>query len=211
MISVAHFIPVAGDRPMTRFKTLLAALALAHATFGCGASHGPAPAEQPAPTEAVTPKTAPQAMAVPVAHDPEPPHEADPDLRPPPVMIVNGVPPLDPACPQEAPGAGSACSVPPGSALSCSWGAGAAIEHCACISREGLPEGTPLAWNCDEGASGEGPAITTCPEAAPAAGSPCLVRGSNCGYALPTSVQCNCDPGEMQWKCDGDIAAHAAM
>jgi hypothetical protein len=71
----------------------------------------------------------------------------------------------------------SDCSVPAARALSCAWDQDGGIERCACVSKEGAPEGVSLKWNCDDGPSGEGPSISTCPDTPPAAGSPCLQKG----------------------------------
>lgn len=189
-----------------RTRTLLLAIALAHAGRGCGASHTPVRDEEQQPTTPVAAAKPDSALPVPAQHEDEPADAAAPDLRPPPATNTGALPPADPACPNEAPDPGNSCSVAPGSALSCAWQVGDDIERCVCIWREGVPAGTPLAWNCDEGVSGEGPAINLCPDTPPTHDSPCLVKGNNCRYGAPYVV-CDCDPRTMRWNCDGSAGA----
>ena len=191
---------------MPRLELSLVALALAQVGLGCGAAHEPmsmpgdaAPSKHATAGQmaAATPSVPP-----PKANVPAPGDAGEPGLSPPPpVMITGGPPPPAPACPMKAPTAGSDCSVPAATALSCAWNEDGGIEECACVSKEGVPEGASLKWNCDDGPSGEGPPTSTCPDTPPAAGSPCLVKGNNCRYAMP-SLSCDCDPRELRWKCD---------
>jgi hypothetical protein len=117
------------------------------------------------------------------------------------------LPPADPACPKAAPVAGSACTTAAGTALSCAWDLGDAIERCACVAQEGLPTDAKLTWNCDEGVSGEGPAINLCPEQLPETGTQCSAAGLNCRYGVPRYAGCDCVRDKLQWKCDGDSGA----
>lgn len=193
---------------MARLELSLAALALAQVGLGCGAAHDPMLMPGDAePSKHATggqmAATTPPVFPPPKANVPEPGDAGEPGLSPPPPgRITGGLPPPAPACPMKAPTAGSDCSVPAATALSCAWDQDGGIERCACVSKEGAPEGVSLKWNCDDGPSGEGPSISTCPDTPPAAGSPCLLKGNNCRYVMPSVVSCDCDPGELRWKCD---------
>jgi hypothetical protein len=125
----------------------------------------------------------------------------DAGLSPPPVTATDGFPKPDPACPDDAPAADTPCMVAAGTALSCAWQDGAAIERCACVAKEDLPPDAQLLWNCDDGPSGEGPPTDTCPDAAPQQGSACNGIGSSCHYASPPNTKCECRDQPPRWVC----------
>jgi hypothetical protein len=211
------FVPTAGVRPMSRLRRYAGVIALAYAGSACSDASGAPAGPEPEKTEAKLEIASDPGAAMPMApglgaampkppdpRTPESPDANDRSKRPAPVPGTGAKPMPDPTCPKRAPQPGSACSVPPGGALSCAWEeSNGAIERCACVSKEGRPERAPLTWNCDDGPSGEGPATSTCPDTPPVAESPCLVRGNNCRYAEPSSIECDCDPSKMLWDCEG--------
>jgi hypothetical protein len=65
-------------------------------------------------------------------------------------------------------------------------------------------------WNCDDGPSGEGPSVSTCPQNRPETGTPCSDRGSSCAYAAPSFARCKCDYDKATWNCEGNTGFPAA-
>ena len=191
-----------------RVRSSIAVLAALQSCVACSDTHGAStPAVKPgqtAPVQTAPVQTAPVAGSTPLPQPvPSPPPDAGTGLSPPPVIVTStsGLPEPAPECPGDAPAAGTPCTTEPGTALSCAWKDGSEIERCACVSKEGLPPGTELLWNCEDGPSGEGPPTSTCPDAAPAAGTACMHAGTSCVYASPPNTKCECRPGPLLWEC----------
>lgn len=82
-------------------------------------------------------------------------------------------PPVDPACPAQAPAAGGDCDVMADPSL-CVYGDG----FCGCSNCLGGPCGGQAQWVCSE------PPAPPCPAVAPKLGAPCADEGAQCEYGV---------------------------
>ena len=181
------------------------AAALMVFALGCNESHSP-DKEQSKPAT-TSPEDKP-ASGGPTVTAPSEPDEGD---RPPAVTAPPGLPEPDPACPDAAPEPGTRCTIEVGSALSCAWDTGSTgIARCACVAKQDDPPDAQTLWNCDEGPSGEGPSVSTCPQSRPETGTPCSDRGSSCAYSTPSFARCKCDYEKATWNCEGNTGFPAA-
>jgi hypothetical protein len=201
------------NHPMRRWLSLLALVAMSGSTAECGQAHAPTQLNQSQQEAGPTTSAAAGDAARPDARDSgldanTPQHTRDAassEIRDTGPDANTRQPAAESSstarCPDAAPADRSACDVPDGSALACSYPKDAGMVGCVCTSNSGT--GTPSAWNCQLEVSGEGPPITTCPQTKPQPGAACAEGGRSCAYAAPSPVLCQCDINNRTWSCEG--------